>query len=159
MNNYPITLIKDILTVQKGIICHQVNCMGKMSSGLAKSIAEKFPNVEKEYKDYVLGIKQTRPELLIFLLGRVQFVKINDSLFVANLFGQFRYGTDSQKTEYYALTRCLKKVNKKSCEINLPVYIPFNIGCGLAGGDWKIVEQIIHTIFKNNPNYNICKKE
>jgi O-acetyl-ADP-ribose deacetylase (regulator of RNase III) len=153
------TILKDILSVETGIICHQVNCMGKMGSGLAKSIAEKFPNVEKEYIDYVRSIQKTKPELLVFLLGQVQFVQITSSLFVANLFGQFRYGTDSQKTEYSALTRCFLKVRKKACELHLPVYIPLHIGCGLAGGDWKVVEPMIYKIFQKYPNYNICQKQ
>jgi hypothetical protein len=32
------------------------------------------------------------------------------------------------------------------------VGIPF-IGCGLAGGDWRIVEKIINEIFKNRTIY------
>ncbi|EGL17721.1 hypothetical protein HMPREF9413_4472 [Paenibacillus sp. HGF7] len=27
------------------------------------------------------------------------------------------------------------------------IALPYNIGCGLAGGDWDIVEQIIEEVF------------
>lgn len=31
-------------------ICHQVNCMGKMDSGVALQIKQRFPHVYEEYK-------------------------------------------------------------------------------------------------------------
>ena len=39
---------KNILTIEKGIVCQQVNCQGVMGAGLAKSIKEKF--VAKMYQ-------------------------------------------------------------------------------------------------------------
>ena len=33
------------------VICHQVNCMGKMNSGIAKAIREKWSKVYYEYKN------------------------------------------------------------------------------------------------------------
>jgi O-acetyl-ADP-ribose deacetylase (regulator of RNase III) len=55
---------KDILSVENGIICQQVNCMGVMGAGLAKKIAQKYPIVKKEYEMItILG------EATIHLLG------------------------------------------------------------------------------------------
>lgn len=35
----------NLLDSTTDIICHQVNCQGKMSSGVAKAIREKYPKV------------------------------------------------------------------------------------------------------------------
>ena len=40
------------------------------------------------------------------------------------------------------------------------VYIPYKIGCGLAGGNWNIVEKMIYEVFDNtNVTCFICKYE
>lgn len=36
---------ENLLDAKNGIICHQVNCQGKMNSGVAKAIREKYPRV------------------------------------------------------------------------------------------------------------------
>ena len=45
----------DLLVAQEelnlDIICHQVNCQGKMNSGIAKQIREKWPVVYKKYSE------------------------------------------------------------------------------------------------------------
>ena len=38
-----------LLEADADIICHQVNCQGAMGAGVAKQIADKWPNVKKEY--------------------------------------------------------------------------------------------------------------
>lgn len=43
----------DLFTTNAQIICHQVNCQGKMGSGVAKQVREKYPHVYEEYKGYV----------------------------------------------------------------------------------------------------------
>ena len=45
----------DLLEANLDYYCHQVNCQGKMGSGIAKSIKEKWPIVYKEYCDWHIG--------------------------------------------------------------------------------------------------------
>lgn len=122
----------DLLEVKKGLICHQVNCQRKMGKGLALAIRNKYPIVYKEYT----GLEK-------MYLGLCQPVKINDDLYVANLFAQHNYGT-GLKTNYDALTACLREA---ICLVKYhkleSINIPYNLGCGLAGGDWSIVSNII----------------
>ncbi len=40
----------DLFSTKSNYICHQVNCQGKMGSGVAKQIRTKFPTVYKWYK-------------------------------------------------------------------------------------------------------------
>ena len=144
------TINKDILTVETGIICHQVNCMGVMGSGLAKGIRNKWPEVYEAYLRFAEAGK--------LVLSSIQLVSINDQLAVANLAGQYRYGR-GKHTDYAALRRCLRKLenlrHNTLQDPNFPIYIPYGMGCGLGGGDWKIVEAMI---YKEIPDAIICKK-
>lgn len=141
MENRNIYIQGDILNIDKGIVCQQVNCRGVMGSGLAKSIRDKWPIVYNEYRKYYMehGLR----------LGKVLQVKVTDNLHVANLCAQDRYGRDKQYTDYYAMEKCLSAVknsrDKYYAETNryLPIYIPYGMGCGLAGGKWRIVGHLI----------------
>lgn len=123
-------LIGDILNVKNGIIVHQVNCQYTMGAGLAKQIKQKYP---KHYYDY----KNTKP-----FMGNIVITEISKSLYIIGIYGQNDYGR-GLKTNYEALEEGMKKVNEFRMLKNLPVYIPYKIGCGLAGGDWEIVKNII----------------
>jgi O-acetyl-ADP-ribose deacetylase (regulator of RNase III) len=144
-------MTKDILTIECGIIAHQVNCQGKMGAGLAKQIRAKYPQAYDEYMDWFEDEKMK--------LGTVQLVKIKPHLYVANLAGQEQYGLwRTQKnrchTDYQALTECLTQLQEIAQERKLTPYLPFKIGCGLAGGDWSIVYDLI---LKHCPSAKICK--
>lgn len=127
--------MNDLLSVVTGIICHQVNCQGVMGAGLAKALKEKYPSIFPSYQKYC-KLGQFRP-------GMVQFCRVADQLYVCNMAGQDRYGTRTRQTDYDALASCLAKLHTKSVEIGLTPYIPFKMGCGLAGGNWSIVSQLI----------------
>jgi hypothetical protein len=78
-------------------------------------------------------------------------VLVNPSLFIANLFGQFHYlPRRVRHTDYTALTMAFKNLDKWLNQLpehhRPPVYIPYGIGCGLAGGDWKQVHGIIKDV-------------
>lgn len=119
------------------IICHQVNCQGVMGAGLAKQVKTKFPSVYHAYKEKcdALGSKN---------LGSVQFCSClsEAGYIVANVFGQDRYGTDKRYTNYNALKKAFSAVAQAFP--NDAIRIPYLMGCGLAGGDWNVVLQIIN---------------
>jgi hypothetical protein len=59
-------------------------------------------------------------------------------------------GANGRYTNYDALRECLYKLRKVGENLHwsdyLPqdlIYLPYGIGCGLAGGDWNIVSKII----------------
>ena len=164
---------KDILTVDKGVIVHSVNCIGAVG-GLAGAIGSKWPVNAGEYRSHVRSQKSP-----IMLLGSVFEVNVAHNLFVANLFGQYNIGTSKQQTEYSALIRGFDKIaytyfagndtetsddgvfgiNEHPIALK-DIYIPYKIGCGLGGADWNLVEEIIEKSFMNsNKNVYICKHE
>jgi len=165
---------KDILKVQKGVICHQVNCLGAVG-GLADDIAKKWPKNKVAYKQYVRDAYDKEGNE-VFSLGKVCNVQVESNIYIANLFGQYDYGRDYRRTEYCAVEAALKCVKDKIYDspemeavetflgledFNIPlkdIYIPKWMGCGLGGGDWNIVIDIINKVFDSSDKHvYICE--
>ncbi|PSF35763.1 hypothetical protein C7H19_15160 [Aphanothece hegewaldii CCALA 016] len=135
-----------ILGVSVGIIVQQVNCKKVMGAGLASSISDRYPQVKEAYL-----AKEN------WSLGDVQFVKVSDRLMVANVAGQDDYGTNKRQTDFVALKQGLSEVARFAQTSNKPVYLPFRLGSGLAGGatenerlaTWKTVQAIIREVLPN----------
>ena len=61
----------DLFSASSRYICHQVNCRGRMGSGIAKVIRDKFPEAFEKYKE---ECKKGA------CLGHVQYVLSNGKL-------------------------------------------------------------------------------
>lgn len=134
--------MKDILNVKSGLIMHQVNCQNVMGSGVAKSLYLKYPEVKTQFHELA---KQSEFNTPIKRLGHLQRLKINDDLIVFNSFTQLNYGYDSnvKYTNEELLIQNLNKLNQLSKELNMTAYVPYQIGCGLAGGSWEKIGSYI----------------
>lgn len=122
-------------------ICHQVNCQGKMGSGVAKQIRARYPEAYFAYLDRCSdqSIKLNTSQLL----GQAQFVKCSSGKTIVNMFAQNHYGYDGKRyTDYTALERCLDQI-----VITVPpkeiIAMPYKIGCGIGGGSWDVVSRLI----------------
>lgn len=123
-----------------------------MGAGLALQIRKKWPvhNMDFEsWKKYRKGIG----------LGDVIYTYPEewDDFVIAGMCAQPRYGPRSQCwTDYSALRECLDKVFQFTQEHDGfdNVYIPWKIGCGLGGGDWRVVESLID---EHIPDAILCK--
>lgn len=135
----------DIFDSSADAILHQVNCQGVMGAGIAKQVRDKFPDVYQDYKELCNGHKGRTSELL----GTAQVcIKGDRRTDIVNLFAQDRYGRNGMRyTNYAALRKCLKYVN--DMYVGKSVAIPYLMGCGLGGGDWGIVSQIIEDTMKD----------
>ncbi len=131
---------KNLLSVTSGIICHQCNAKGVMGAGIAKVIRDKWPRVYQLYRKADLE------------LGLVIPVKVSESLWVYNVVGQYGYGRIGMYTDYGAITKAFTKIDKRRG--NKQVYIPYGMGCGLAGGDWAKYSSIIDEVC---PGVIACK--
>lgn len=137
----------NILDVTEGIIVHQVNCKGVMGAGLAKQIRNKYPVVYTKYREFINGADPTS------LLGKHQITRVTNTLIVLNIFGQLNYGTSTMQTDYAAFENALStfsnlyKLSEKVNTKHSPIYFPYGIGCGLAGGDWNIISKLIDKYF------------
>lgn len=118
----------------KLIIVHQVNCKGVMGAGFAKQVKDKYPQLYERYK---IMCKSCNPK---DLLGKIMVYEAEDKIIVS-IFSQEDYGTDKCQTNYSAMEKglhTLRKIYPKEI-----VIAPYKIGCGLAGGDWTIVSQLL----------------
>ena len=146
--SHNITTPGDMLEIKQGILVHQVNCQGVMGAGIAKAIADKWPFVKEAYT--AVCRKHGRG-----MLGRVHVITIDNGLYVANLFGQDRYGRDKRYTNYMALHKGLRSLaNWRSVTegmSNDPIraYFPHKMSCSNAGGDWYLVYKKIKNMFSD----------
>lgn len=140
----------DLFTAKCDIIAHGCNCSGGFGSGVAGQIAKRWPRVREAYlqKYQKSGWK----------LGEIQLVFSTNDLelpIIANIATQEDFGYDGQLyVDYKAVKTGLNKVFKYCNEHNLSVALP-KIGCGLAGGDWDKVYQIIQTLSSKYPSVAI----
>ncbi|WP_051286974.1 hypothetical protein [Paenibacillus taiwanensis] len=81
------------------------------------------------------------------LLGQCQIVHTGSKV-VANLFGQLNYGRQKTVyTNYEDLKAALETLRDYAALNHLSVALPYNIGCGLANGDWNVVSHILSDVF------------
>jgi O-acetyl-ADP-ribose deacetylase (regulator of RNase III) len=141
------------------VITHGCNCFCTMGAGIAVDMrlnfdCDKFPMEAPEYKGDMnkLGTIDYQVKNLILdkpiKIGNLNLLAPDFGgfpLVVVNSYTQYRYGSNHpdgmrKPVDYDAITLCFKKINHifKGKSLGLP-----KIGCGLAGGDWNIVRQII----------------
>jgi O-acetyl-ADP-ribose deacetylase (regulator of RNase III) len=139
-------IIGDITETELKYIAHGVNCQNKMGSGVAKALYEKFPQIKPSYHNRymrLIGEGKDPNELL----GIISAVYSQDKI-IFNMFTQLNYGYDGKKyVNYASIVTCFNNLVKSG--IKEPIAIP-KIGCGLAGGDWKFVEQLINDTVGND---------
>lgn len=131
----------DIFNSGADVILHQVNCQGVMNSGVAKQVRKKYPWVYGEYKrvcdnanKLINGSKS--------LLGVAQFVFIDETKQIGNLFAQDKFEYDGKcYSDYEALRKCLVYVKRKFK--GKKIAIPYMMSCCRGGGNWDIVYKII----------------
>lgn len=153
-----ITYIKgDLLDSTCNYICHQVNCQGVMGSGIANQIRNKWPEV---YTEYLEVCKKVLPSKLLSDVQCIQIAEwyedgelVPNGQWVVNMFAQENYGYDkSRYTSYDAFWNCLNLL-KSRLRKNSTVAFPKNIGCGLGGANWDIIEKMIDTVLKDYSVY------
>lgn len=140
MINY---LIKDITSVETGIVVHGCNAQGTMGAGVARAIRDKWPVAYKEYLE--LCRKAPKPQVL---LGVSQIICVSEEpkLFVANCFTQLYYGRQGKYADTGAIASSLGQVYDFASSRQLTIYMP-KIGCGLGGLDWdKDVKDIVESL-------------
>lgn len=121
------------------IIVHICNNIGGWGRGFVLALSKRWLKPEEEYLKWY----QSQNE---FELGNVQFVQVENDLFVANLIGQHDvvFKNSIPPIRYKAVEKGLKLVAQKAKKLNASVHMP-RIGAGLAGGEWTKIETIINS--------------
>jgi hypothetical protein len=112
----------------KRFLLHCVNAQGKFASGIAGEIRKRIPSAYESYmKDHHLGS-----------------VTYSNKCMVVNMCAQELYGRDGkQYVDYDVLGSCLSQIEEDWHSCNFEFVFPYKVCCGLAGGDWDEVQNII----------------
>lgn len=133
------------------IIVHICNDIGGWGKGFVMAISKRWKEPENKYREWYKSKEN-------FNLSEVQFVQVEEDLWIANLIGQHKINKDENGNapiRYDAIENGLIKVADFAKEINASVHMP-RIGCGLAGGKWEMIEPIIEkTISKGDINTTV----
>jgi len=131
----------DLLASDCDVIAHGCNCFCTWGSGIARQMLVRHPEAfEADLATEVSDVKKMGTFTQAMSDGRRVF----------NLYTQFKYGITEPHLDYDALQRALVEMRSRleqdgtlhTCRIGMP-----KIGCGLAGGDWDRVTEIIEEVF------------
>lgn len=138
-------LVKACLLGEVDAAAHQCNCFCRMGRGIAPQFAKAFPDLERVDSQTKRGDRDK--------MGGLTF--IYDGVLIANLYGQYHWNALPVNTDYQALDTALWSFRSLIDAINLfsenkieTIGFP-KLGCGLAGGDWSKVSQLIDSNFSD----------
>lgn len=137
----------DVFTTDAIYIGHGVNICGVMGAGIAKTIREKFPQVYKEYKAVCEHGNDNIQLGLGWWTGDF-FAYPENGKVIVNFSTQEKPGPDAT---YEAVFSSLFKFSKqaahpKKIEKNGNIIAIPEIGCGIGGLEWPVVELIIEAV-------------
>lgn len=128
------------------VIVHICNDVGGWGKGFVMAISKRWKQPEMAYREWFKSKDH-------FDLGEVQFVKVEEDTWIANLIGQHKLNRDEKgkaPIRYEAISKGLTKVSDFARQHTASLHMP-RIGCGLAGGEWSKIEPILNTtLIKNN---------
>jgi O-acetyl-ADP-ribose deacetylase (regulator of RNase III) len=115
------------------VICHVCNNRGAWGAGFVLAVSRRWAAPEAAY----LAVDRDLP------LGRVQLVQVEPDLYVANMIAQDGFPSRGRPCalDYKALENCLTWLSLYAGE-GWSFHMP-RIGCGIAGGKWSVVQEII----------------
>lgn len=127
------------------IIIHGCNAQGKMKSGFAKELRQRFPFAYTKYMEAAESAGLRLGTNVIANCGQIC---------VVNAITQEFYGRDSSflYVSYDAVEKCLRSIVngiKDTGWLDIPVHLPF-IGGGLANGDRDRLHAIFTEVFIDN---------
>ena len=129
-------LIKLALKGRFDVIIHGCNCFNTMGAGIALQIKNNFNEA------YIKDLETKRGDFLKMGKYTSAIVKVKEKdLVIVNGYTQYRYGGKERNVDYDAVRHLfgLIKNDFNGKKIAFP-----KIGCGLAGGDWNIISNIVN---------------
>lgn len=114
------------------VIVHGCNCFCRMGAGLARQIVTKYP--------IALTTDKETTKADITKLGTYTSVNVG-AFTIVNAYTQYRYGYIGKHVDYHAIQDVFELIKKDFT--GLRIGYP-RIGAGLAGGNWRIISEIIN---------------
>lgn len=142
----------DLLTATEDYIVHQCNCVTNHSKHLAKSVFDAFPYANT-YKFRTRDTQTHHKAGTINVMGDGV-----DKRFIINAYAQYYPGTAKYSNDTYDkriqwLKECLHHISKIKDIKTKTLAIPYNMGCGSAGGNWDTYFDVIKDFAIKNQIY------
>ncbi|AOR30754.1 Appr-1-p processing protein [Streptomyces fodineus] len=121
------------------VIAHVCNDIGGWGKGFVLALSRRWPEPEGAYRAWHRDRAHND-----FGLGAVQLVRVEPSVWVANMIGQrgIRRGSKGVPVRYEAIDTALARLAGEVTGLGASVHMP-RIGCGLAGGTWSRIEPLV----------------
>ena len=149
----------NLLEADVDYICHQVNCQGKMNSGVAKAIRERWPIVYTTYWNTFLSESNLLGKILLVDIKEYEPRTWPDQPTIINMFSQEFYEYDGKRyTSYDAFDNCLQKI-KETVPKGKKIAFPYKIGCDRGGGKWNIIFGLISNALSEDYDVTFCYLE
>ena len=128
----------DIIHARETFICHQTNCVSNRGAGLAAYLFKHFPWADC-YSERIDSVDNDEP-------GHID-VRGDGAgeRYVVNMMAQFYPGKTrfQDAREHYFKLCLIELISLSRGHRNSTFAFPWGIGCGLAGGDWKVYEEML----------------
>lgn len=119
------------------LLIHICNDIGAWGAGFVLAVSSKWESPERMYQKWYTS-------KIPMELGKIQKVPVEEGITVVNMIAQHGIGFyQGAPIRYHALRQCLMKVAREALRTKSTVHMP-RIGCGLAGGDWDTVKEIVY---------------
>lgn len=140
-------VLEMLKTGEVDCVAHCCNCQGVMGSGIARTVHDDWPLAYQAYKKY--------EEDYGLSLGTVSYADNIFNLHAQDFYKRSHVDEDilsdshqSRFVDYEALYNTL--VHVKNCILDsypVTLGIPYKMACERAGGDWRIVEAMLESVF------------
>jgi len=145
----------NLLDANEDYLVHQCNCISTHAKALAEQIFNKF-DYANIYKNRINGDKNTYS-----VPGTIEILGNElDQRYIINIYSQYypalaKYNNDNAQKRIKWFKECLHKISEIENIINdnKTIAMPFNIGCGAAGGDWATYYDLINNFAEQNKIY------
>ena len=115
-------------------LAHGCNCFHTMGAGIAAQIAKTWKMVAKRDEEWACGDPSK--------MGKYTVVPIGKGRYIFNLYTQYHFHRRLKPVSYEAIGSAFTLLNSNYKNETKKLLIP-QIGAGLAGGDWPLIEYII----------------
>jgi len=126
---------------QVGYICHQCNCVSRTGKGLSYDIFRLYPEADI----YREGLNRKPGDVII---------RNNVINMIVQKHPSRPMGMDTLEARERAFLDCLITI-QKLIPANSIISFPYNIGCGLGGGNWIHYRSMIYDFSSRNPNMTV----
>ena len=132
----------DLVNATEKLICHKVDCSGKMRKGISKKIKAKYPEVYKACLTY------TRSFTAESLVSQVQYIDIGDGKVVGNIYGYLDDGiAEKEMISLQLLKKSFIDIKDFAKKYEFNIAMPYSLSPDYTDLENREVFKLIKEVF------------